>query len=355
MAANKLHFETSLDGTGFSRGLNQISGSLQGLVAGAFSIAAITQAVRGTVDWASKLADTADNLQVNVEWLQKLGNAADLAGSNIQDVGLFIAQLTKARQAAINNPDGAQARAFGNLGISSSQISGLSTQAMMDEIARQFANGAGSLADLAAVGGRSARKLAEAFRTQFANDIPIVSEALVYEMDSLGDRFKLLSTSLKATLAPAIGYVLDKITYFVDYIKAAGAFLGGWAGGGVAAGVDAATQEFVKQAEARSQDDEKLEALKKRRAAQNNQAPNFSPMKEKADKAEKAAKAISPSSDALLAVGNFLGGGRSMINSIAEQQLTVARDQLSEQKITNGKLDMLNNAISNSGEGFEVP
>lgn len=385
MAANRLQFETSLDGTGFARGLGSLGNNLKSVIAGAFTVTAITQAVKGTIDWASRLADVADNLQVNVEWLQKLGNAANLAGSNIGDVEKFLAAMTNTRQQAITNPTGEAARAYSNLGISPGQISGLSTQAMMDEISRQFASGAGSIADLSAVGGRSARKLAEAFRTQFANDIPIVSAALIYELDALGDRFTVLSTSIKATLAPAIIAVMNAIRGFVNWLKELGSFLGGFfanlpgninenASGqsgwretvkGIGDGIvesfteggQAADDEAKRQAKEKADTDAALAAAAAARNKATGEAPNFAELVDKTAK-EKTIKTAAPASDALVAVGNFLGSGSGLINSISQQQLT-------EAKLTNTKLDAHGKTLNKiadkltttagSDDGIEVP
>lgn len=104
-----------------------------------------------------------------------------------------------------------------------------------------------------------------------------------------------------------------------------------------------------------------VESAKKRRASAKKTAqdksPGFSPYQNdygtmKAVKDDAVKSSLMPASDALLAVGNFLGGGRSMVDSIATQQLAVAQEQLVEQKSMNEQLKAIKEqGVANAGSG----
>lgn len=208
-------------------------GGLVDRFAGIVSTASIFAASRATIDWAGKLRDVSDALGVNVEWLQKMQNGARLAGGSIEDLGNFISNMNKSREDAIKNPSGANARAFSRMGISGGEISELSTQAFFEKIVQSFGDGSSvqALNDLQEVGGKAARNLAAAFASQFASDAPILSEALIDQLDNLGDKFTDLATKMKVDLAPGIVYVVEKIADFVNWVQKLGAFLGGSVGG----------------------------------------------------------------------------------------------------------------------------
>jgi len=348
----KLNGEVSLDGSGFSRGLaglNNSLGSFKTALATAFGGIAIGNLVKGTIEWASQLQDSADALGVNVEFLQKLENGAKLAGAELGDVSRFILEMNKSRQDALQEPKGKNAAAFGRLGISSSQVSQLSTQAFFEQILAAFKNGATVQLtnDVVEVGGKSAKNLIAAFANQFASDTPILAAAMIEQLDDIGDSFTILKTTLMVSLAPAIIWVVEKVRDFINTIKQLGAFLGGmfwhtmdsgfsgegdnaFTAGGLAAEAEAQRQKAERQTFGAGRD-----AARAARKARENAGMPF----EQIHLAPKATGASAKqATDALLSVGNFLGSGSGLINSIASQQLH-------EQKTTNQKLDKANDTL----------
>jgi len=352
----KLTGEVSLDGSGFSRGLtglgNQV-GALKNTLVAAFGAFAIGNLVKGTVAWAGALQDSADALGVNVEFLQKLQNGAKLSGADIEDVTKFMLEMNKSREDAFQKPTDKNAQAFGRLGVSRTDITSLNTQQFFEKIMAAFANGATtqSVTDLQEVGGRSARKLAAAFANQFASDAPIVAKEIIAQLDQVGDRFSELQTTLMVTLAPAILWVIEKIREFVNTIKQLGAFFGGMfrhtvekgfsgeAGNAFAAGGQDATEEEQRQKAEKRKSDAAIAAVVAARKKREEEVPKFPDLLTKDEKPTSATQSRGlPSSDALLAVGNFLGSGSSAINSIASQQLK-------EAQTTNAKLDKANTTL----------
>lgn len=371
MAVNKLHFESSLDGTGFSRGVAGITGSLSSLkntIAGVFGGFAIGQLVRGTIDWAGALQDSADALGVNVEFLQKLQNGAKLAGADIGDVTKFLMEINRSRQEALENIGGKKAAAFGRLGVSTAEISSLNLQAMMERIMGAFANGATtqSINDIRDVGGRSARELAAAFATQFASDVPILSAGMIAQLDDLGDSFTNLKTTLTVALAPAIIWVVEKLREFTNWLKQLGAFFGGVLGdiiengfsGGASRSFTAGGQAAQAEAEAQAADAARIESARRaaRDAAKARAAAGFSFPEITSTGVRKSAEA-KLATDALLSVGNFLGaGGAGLINAIAEKQLREAEKTNRQIETSNDHLSKIERAVSRpSGGDLDIP
>lgn len=63
-----------------------------------------------------------------------------------------------------------------------------------------------------------------------------------------------------------------------------------------------------------------------------------------------------PGGDSLSSIGNFLGANRGLVNSVAEQHLGVARQQLTEQQKTTKAVEKVGEKITSGGGGdIEVP
>ena len=374
MPGLRLQGEISLDGSGWQRGLDsakvaadrfatQTLSGIKNQIAGAFSVGAISQLTRATIQWAGELRDASDNLGVNVEWLQRVTNGAKEAGASLGDVSKLINEINKSRLEAFNNPSSKAGQAFGRLGVSSSDITGLSTQAFVQKLIDSFRNGVSSQSaiDIQEVGGKTAKDLIAAFSSQFASDAPILTEDIIDQLDSVGDKFTSLATLLKVELAPAIVYVVDKITNALGRIRQSQSFAGGFFGtligrggeaasaiaenkGGGAQGIKAifskfgeifsdALNEGAKDMAAESDIQASMDraiksgidASRKSRRLRENAAPSFEP--------NVSSQSVKPYTDALLSVGNFLGAGtRSAIDNVAKQQLSVQQQTLTEIK-----------------------
>jgi len=221
-----------LDASGFRGGLeaarlhadrvgNRIGSALSGRIAGFLSAGAVAAAVKHTIDWAGKLQDVSDALGVSVEWLQKMQNGAATAGGKIEDLEKSMVALNQAREDALRKPGGENAKALGRMGFSQGDIASLPAQQFYDRMVKLFANGGSAQLenDVVQVGGKSAKNLLAAFHNQFQSDVPLVSEAMIEQLDDLGDRFTAFGQTMTATLAPAIIVVLNAVMSFVGGLK----------------------------------------------------------------------------------------------------------------------------------------
>ena len=350
--ALRLKAELAGDGSGFDAMMkranatkDKFASSFSGLkstIAGVFTVGAVTALSRKTIDLAGHLRDVSDALAVNVEWFQKRANAAALAGGSEDDLFKLLGTLNKSREEAFNQPGGEMAQRFGRLGFSSGDISGLNAMEFFDKLTVAFANGADQQAnvDVEKVGGRSARNLLAAFYNGFSGGVAGMSEDLINQLDDIGDQFTMLSQSLTIGLAPAIVWVAEKIKGFVDYLKQVGSFWGGFfsANGndptpvGWRNGMNAIISEVSDQEAADDALRQSRDAARAARRRREQAPPSFSPLElEKASAAAGGGRSRSGPgliTDSLVGIGNFLGRNPGLVNSVASQQLAVARQQL---------------------------
>lgn len=350
--ALRLKAELAGDGSGFDAMMkranatkDKFASSFSGLkstIAGVFTVGAVTALSRKTIDLAGHLRDVSDALAVNVEWFQKRANAAALAGGSEDDLFKLLDTLNKSREEAFNQPGGEMAQRFGRLGFTPEDISGLNAMEFFDKLTAAFASGADqqTTLDVEKVGGRSARNLLAAFHNGFSGGVAGMSEDLINQLDDIGDQFTMLSQSLTIGLAPAIVWVADKIKGFVDYLKQVGSFWGGffsangndptpvgWRNGMNAIISEASDQEAADDALRQARD-----AARDTRRRREQAPPSFSPLElEKASAAAGGGRSRSGPgliTDSLVGIGNFLGRNPGLVNSVASQQLAVARQQL---------------------------
>jgi hypothetical protein len=363
--ALRLVAELGGDGSGFDAMMNRAHGRvrqfgsqaiapLKNLIAGAFTVGAITSLSRKTIEYASHIRDISDALRVNVEWFQKRANAAKLAGGSEEDLFKFLDEMNKQRAAAVQDPGGEMAQRFGRLGFSQDEVSGLNTMAFFDKIVTAFGDGATAqtAVDVEKVGGRSARKLLAAFANQFQSDAPVMSEEMINQLDEIGDEFTLLGNQLMIDLAPAIVFVADAIRFAVNQIKQAGAFLGGFFANlnikdlvrmlvdpsfffskkgrdAISAGQAATVSEAADQQDAADRLETAREKARAERKRREKSAPGFGPLPDDEPSSPvQPARRDGPPTDALVSVGNFLGRNPALVNSISEQLIQVARSQL---------------------------
>lgn len=396
MPGLKLVAELGGDGSGFERMMGRADARahqfatstiapLKNLIAGVFTVGAISALVKSTVDWASKLRDVSDNLGVNVEFLQKLQNGAKLAGADIEDVSKLISKVNQSRQAAIENPKGNESKAFARMGISGKDITGLSSQKFIEKLMAAFKGGSSTQLenDIKEVGGKSARNLIGAFSTQFKNDIPILSEQLIDQLDDLGDEFTSLKQTLMVNLAPAI---VETAKFIVDFTNKllvlsaaahsfnptkeevkdslkenAGNILAQF-GAGPLAGIletaktifgssssagQAALDEEARQRANAGATAAATQATKDARHRRENSAPDFNPL---------SIKDVSEAkSDARVRIGAFMGTAPNSINSISMKHIEISRQQLSVQRATYDAIKRIADRSPSNSLTIEVP
>lgn len=349
MPGLKLVAELGGDGSGYDammRRANQVKdrfsqsfAGLKNVIAGAFTVGAITQLSRKTIEFASHLRDVSDALRVNVEWFQKRANAARLAGGTEDDLFRFIDTMTKSRAAAVQQPGGPESDAFTRLGINAAAVQNLNTMEFFDRIVAAFGDGANAqtTVDVEKVGGRSARNLLAAFANQFQSDSKIMSEQMVNDLDDIGDQFTILGNLLLIEFAPAIIGTINAIRGALNFLKlvsvgAAGGLYAATHGGSFSEGMDRALSEEAAN-QAKAEDERKNARLRAQelRRRRESAPPGFEPLEIQAKEAGGSSRALRTpqvASDALVGIGNFLGRNTALVNNVAAQHLEVSRRQL---------------------------
>lgn len=346
-----------LDGTKFTAGLTSLKqavnsfgrqtfGGIQSQIAGAFTVGALVAFSKKTIDFAGNMRDLADRLSVNVEWLQKMNNAARQAGSSAEDLANFMNEVGKSRQAAVLDPKGKEAKAFNRMGMTSADMSGLSSQAFIEKMVKAFEGGASVQMenDAADVGGRTAKKLLATFKGGIEDSGPIIPEDLIDQLDDIGDAFFLMSQSGMASLATGLAMVFKLFQSIGDWIDTKITYLYARSqGGGAMTEADRANQaEALAWREINERNQSVDEARRQRRAnrrIRENSPPGFDTSEVKKDPAVKAAKIAT---DSLLSVGNFLGSTRGNIESISKETNRILREHSGYLRtIANGKSNNL--------------
>lgn len=388
MPGLKLVAELGGDGSGFDAMMRRANttkdrfssafGGLKNVIAGAFTIGAVSNFSAKTIALAGHLRDVSDALRVNVEWFQKRANAAKLSGGSEDDLFKFIDTMRKQRSAAVQKPGGVESQTFSRLGFTGAEVSGLNTMEFFDRIVKAFGEGATAqtAVDVELVGGRSARNLLAAFGNRFASDAAVMSEQMVDDLDDIGDEFTILGNQLMVDLAPAILFVAKAIREAVNQIKQSGSFLGGASSGvtkfdlaqaainpvsallnGGRAAFSAGQSAAVSEARDQEAAAEQLEISKRKarelRKRREQSGPGFEPLDTNLPPIATRAGPEGPrrtiTTDSLVGVGNFLGRNPSLVNNISNQQLAVARSQLSISQQTLNAIQEMKNRMAAAG------
>jgi len=248
--ALKLVGEISLDGSGFSRGLNRAQseaskfassglGSIKSAIAGAFSVGAIVALTKKTIDYAGHITDLADRLHVGTDYLQQMQYVLKQNGGSVDDLTQVFEKLGAARMAALGGNAAAQG-AFQKLGVGMSDLKTKGTSEILDNIAGQFkklGNNDEIKSAFKQVGGRGAGILVPAFidgidegRAAATASGSVMSEETIGQLDAIGDQFDQLGIRLMANVAPAILAVTNAFTGLIDRLAQGQAGLGEFLG-----------------------------------------------------------------------------------------------------------------------------
>jgi len=382
MTINELIVKMRLDYSQFTQGLktadSQVakftSGSIARLgavIAGAFSAGAIIHFGRRTMEYADKMRDMADALAVNVELLQKWAAAARMAGADEEKLYNTLDKIRAARQEALEKPEGPQAEAFAKLGFGREQLSTMPLQNLVAKMAENARNWTSAqIAAFEELGGKGARAMVAAMMQGLETSAPVMREKTIDARADVNDEFEILANVLRVEIAPAIITVLHAFTALHDQIKRITAF---WAGlvegvksvhkiaeqrseqymqemdkaGGVSRFVvrnfphimyatgylsevfgdkspvwQFANHALEQQNEEINKREESLENIRKAMSdwrARREKAPPEIPQPKEKIEIPKLKEPKAPHADALIAVGNFLGAHRSIIESIGNE------------------------------------
>lgn len=336
MALFDLIARLRLDGTGFQAGMsraertvNSLANTVRGQLAAAFSVAALTAAVKKTIDFASSMTDLSEALGVNAETLQEFDYAARQTGATVDDFAKALKNLAQARREALEDPAGKQAKSFGFFGVDATQLKNTKE---MGELAKAVGRGYKALAAdansipriLDLIGSKNiavlpamAAGLDDAAAA--ARNLGLIMDNEVREgLDEIGDSVEILQSQLTVGLAPAIIKVVDGFTKFWTQAQAGFTalftayrifhpFSKEFTPGSKNVFTETFLQEMAKA-------EEVTQAVKERRAAGRAaragaiELPDFEEeMKRSRGGGARSLGGLSISSDPLIAVGNYLG------------------------------------------------
>lgn len=253
MAKLKLIAELGLDKTGFDAGMaaagktaRKFDNDLKSALAGAFAASAIVAFTRHIIEAVSKVNDLSERLNVSAEALQAMDYAAKQSGTSLETVAGAFRALSKARLEAMKDPNSAAGQVFAGMGIGNAELKATNLEGIFRRIASTIQStdfGASELAMVEALLGRSGGELIPMFKagleqsTEEAKRLGLVmDEDVVQKIDDVGDSLDRMATKLKATVAPAIGFVADKFRDMLDLgeilVGNVGAIIGTKLGGG---------------------------------------------------------------------------------------------------------------------------
>ena len=396
MPGLKLVAELGGDGAGFQAMMSRANRSakdfgnsaiapLKNMIAGAFTVGAIESLVRKTVEFGGHLRDISDRLGINVEWLQATGFAAKQAGADLDKLTAFLEKLAVARDDALAGGAGGAKKqaAFAQFGIGAADLKNSSLTGLFDQIAKAYQTGSQQklLPAVREIGGRSAGELVATFvagledgRSAARASGQILSEDAIDSLDEIGDEFTALGNRLMVEFTPAILTAAEAIAQAIALIEQSGAgwvgfltgFLAkfnerkdGWKGfwQALADGLEDGVKQFqhdVVSAEADQLDEAAIRskaraATKNARHQRENAGGEFSALSPDTSRRSPIA------TDPLVGIGNFLGRNPGLVNSVANQQLLVARQHLDISKQTLVALQNLKNVGAGNGLTLLVP
>lgn len=351
MSDFRVQGEVALDGSKFIGGLKQVEiaanrtganmvNSLGNHLAGLFSLGAIGSFIGKTVEMAGKLEDMSARTGASVEELQRMDRAMKDNGGTLEELIGFWEKLNVARADALSNPSGSQAQAFKTFGVSQQQLKSQNAPDITRTIATALQNSTNVealITPLREVGGRGSGAMIAAFRSgldQMYQDITVMTSNTTQQIDEVTDRWDNMMKDLMSTIAPLGVKALSmwERTQMALTAKMTQVMVESYSG----------SKEKGQEALAISvkEDVEKIRSDQKAREdkASARKGPlDFTSL----EKEPAAMRSLGPiKSDALLAVGNFLGASKSSVNNYAAQAVEQA-------KITNQRLLELKEEIKN--------
>jgi hypothetical protein len=204
----------------FKRGLEEMrgevkafSGSVKGMIAGAFGGAAVAAWVSKMVDEFGRIQDLADRLGMSAESIQRIGYAAKLSGSDLETAAKGLTVLTRSiAQAEQGNDE--LGKAFGVLGINVQEFKALSPEEQLVAISKGFTEagdrgeGLGAVMKVLGKGGAELIPLLtqgpEALKEQL-DEAAVASNEAVKAVANLGDQID----KLKAQGAPVFAWIVQ--------------------------------------------------------------------------------------------------------------------------------------------------
>jgi len=382
----ELKGSVSLDGSGWEAGLNKIehaTNHIKNVIASAFGVAAIEEAIRRTVEYGSKITDTSRRVGVSIEALQELGFAAKQSGSDLEALTNFIERLNSARI----NPK--KFASFEKLGLDS-VARNLPVEELIMKLSLNLRNRSSQevIGPLRDIGGRGAGSLLPMLKENLdevreaahkLGDVMKTQDAVMLKF--LADEMQILSQVILVSVAPAIISFIDVLMLLVNRVKGAGTFWGKFGakpdlgkeivesfagsvervfGPGSKKGDEAINKlnkRFIEAGAASETEVKELDEatakmkedlIKRQKAIEGiNAIPDFESVMD--EPKTKKIRAPATPEDSLIRVGNFLGNSQSAITRIGERTNVLL-------EAANSELRAMRQILAVMGTGsFEVP
>lgn len=181
--------------------------SLKGMIAGAFSVAAVQQfafAVKGLLSDFDDISDAATKLGISAESFQRLKLQAELAGASVDGLSTAMLKMSAELQRGGDGADKINA-ALASLNINAAQFKAASPEQQIALLAAGFQK--------ARAEGKGLAEIQDLFKKQFTELIPLLSTSSA-ELDRLAQK-KVVSAEDVAALAAAN----DAIDEFANDLK----------------------------------------------------------------------------------------------------------------------------------------
>lgn len=308
--------------------------SLKGVIAGAFSAGAVINFTRELIRWGSEINDISTRLGVTTTRAQELAFAATQSGGDIGDVAQGLTRLADAyERMKAGGPAGQKlVDAFKQLGVSVDDLARLEPDQLLERIGSHLEKTGVQSADTAAMldlFGRSGGKL-----------IPILSELnakvkefnesglgldpdQIRQLDKAGDTLAKIWLKIKVVSANMLNN-----PSWISFTAMHMANLSEWFQREFGAAIDFGKlpmkpsalpdYRFLPSAMPPYKYDDEEER----------NIDEYNRQRELRDKRTGGVRGVSPTTDALVGIGNFLGRSTALVNNVAAQQLEVARRQL---------------------------
>ncbi len=359
----------TLDGSPFQSALKGIRGSVSGLsrdlnsslggrVAALVSVSAIAAATKNLIEFGSQINDTALRIGVGTDELQRFVFAAKQNGAGLEDITSAFRHLAKARQEAMQNPNGPEGQAFTAAGIDAAMLKAGDLSKMFRQLGKAIQDvnfGAGEQPLVEKLLGRGGGVLIPMFvdglheAAAAADEVGAVLEAsIIAQLDDAGDKIDEIIAKTRGPLAAAltgsVQFFLKAFTTVRDVVSGVGAGLGAWIEafksgelsehpereGGIFMDAWAENQRENDEAD---QIAEEAVAAKRQRKVQQRAERKLKPFQFiEPDRmpsiySNQSDRAMSPLKDSLTSVGNFLGANP---NAETKKELAEANKVLRE-------------------------
>ncbi len=198
----------SLDGSGFARGLDNVAHHLKGMVAGAFGVYAIEQAIHRTIEAAEEFVNGAKRMGSTVEEFQILKQAAKDSGAEVGALTGAFEKLNVARGkiAAGDKSTAKLLASFAQLGISPEQLKSQRASALV----------MGPISQAVRAGNQE--ELAKPLRDILGKGFGELMPLLKTDFDELGDKMQRFGTIMNTETAIKLKAVGDQLSILSNII-----------------------------------------------------------------------------------------------------------------------------------------